>query len=143
MVPELFGNGILVTGDAAALCNATGVNLEGINLASHSGILAGNTVIEAHQRKDFSAKTLKRYKERLDLSWVMKDLKGFRNAPKMLHINRIYNEYPELVCSMMEHLYRIDGTPKSSIPKLILREVKEKVGLKNAISDVLTAWRAL
>jgi electron transfer flavoprotein-quinone oxidoreductase len=143
MIPELYGNGILVAGDAAALCNATGVNLEGINLASHSGILAGRTVVEAHERNDFSAKTLKRYKERLDLSWVMKDLKGFRNAPKMLHIDRIYNEYPNLVCSMMEHLYRIDGTPKTSIPKLVLREVKEKIGLKNAISDVLTAWRAL
>jgi len=143
MIPELVGNGILVAGDAAALCNATGVNLEGINLASHSGILAGKTVIEAHERNDFSTKTLKRYKERLDLSWVMKDLKGFRNAPKMLHIDRIYNEYPELVCSMMEHIYRIDGTPKMSIPKLILREVKEKIGLKNAISDALTAWRAL
>jgi electron transfer flavoprotein-quinone oxidoreductase len=143
MIPELFGDGILVTGDAAALCNATGVNLEGINLASHSGILAGRTVVEAHERNDFTTKTLKRYKERLDLSWVMKDLKGFKNAPKMLHIDRIYNEYPELVCSMMEHIYRIDGTPKMSIPKLILNEVKKKVGLKNAISDVFTAWRAL
>jgi len=43
----------------------------------------------------------------------------------------------------MEHIYRIDGTPKMSIPKLILREVKEKVGLKNVISDAFTAWRAL
>lgn len=143
MVPELVGDGILVVGDAAALCNATGVNLEGINLASHSGILAGRTVIEAHERKDFTKKTLKRYKGRLDLSWIMKDLKSFRNAPKMLHIDRIYNEYPDLVCSMMEHLYRINGTPKISIPKLVLREVMEKVGLKNAISDTLTAWRAL
>lgn len=143
MIPELYGDGILVAGDAAALCNATGVNLEGINLASHSGILAARTVIEAHERKDFSRKTMKRYKERLDLSWVMKDLKGFRNAPKMLHIERIYNEYPELVCSMMEHIYRIDGTPKTSIPKLMLREAKEKVGLKNVLSDLLTAWRAL
>ena len=37
MIPELVGDGILVAGDAAALCNATGVNLEGINLAAHSG----------------------------------------------------------------------------------------------------------
>ncbi|MBT0665125.1 FAD-dependent oxidoreductase [Geobacter pelophilus] len=143
MIPELYGDGILVAGDAAALCNATGVNLEGINLASHSGILAAKTVVEAHAENDFSRKALKRYKDRLDLSWVMKDLKGFRNAPKMLHIDRIYNEYPELVCSMMEHVYRIDGTPKVSIPKLIMREVKEKVGIKNAFSDLLTAWRAL
>ena len=40
-------------------------------------------------------------------------------------------------------VYRIDGTPKTSIPKLVLREIKKKVGLKNAISDVFTAWRAL
>jgi electron transfer flavoprotein-quinone oxidoreductase len=143
MIPELAGNGILVTGDAAALCNATGVNLEGINLAAHSGILAARTVIEAHERNDFSLKTLNRYKERLDLSWVMKDLKAFRHAPKMLHIDRIYDTYPDLVCSMMEHIYRIDGTPKMSISKLIMREVREKVGLKNAFSDLLTAWRAL
>jgi electron transfer flavoprotein-quinone oxidoreductase len=143
MIPELVGDGILVTGDAAALCNATGVNLEGINLASHSGILAGRTAVEAHERKDFSKKTLNRYKERLDFSWVMKDLKSFRNAPKMLHIDRIYNEYPDLVCSMMEHLYRIDGTPKTGITKLVLREIRKKVGLKNVISDAVTAWRAL
>ena len=143
MIPDLVGNGILVAGDAAALCNATGVNLEGINLASHSGILAGKTVVEAHERNDFTTKTLDRYKERLNFSWVMKDLKGFRNAPRMLHIDRIYNEYPDLVCSMMEHIYRIDGTPKTSIPKLIMREVRKKIGLKNAISDLLTAWRAL
>ncbi|GAM11457.1 protein FixC [Geobacter sp. OR-1] len=143
MIPELYGDGIMVAGDAAALCNATGVNLEGINLASHSGILAAKTAIEAHERNDFSRQSLKQYKDRLDLSWVMKDLKGFRNAPKMLHIDRIYNEYPELVCSMMEHIYRIDGTPKTSIPKLILREAKAKVGLKNVFSDLLTAWRAL
>jgi len=143
MIPKLVGNGILVAGDAAALCNATGVNLEGINLASHSGILAGRTVVEAHERNDFTTKTLDRYRQRLNFSWVMKDLKGFRNAPKMLHIDRIYNEYPDLVCSMMEHVYRIDGTPKTSIPKLILREVKEKIGIRHAVSDLLTAWRAL
>jgi electron transfer flavoprotein-quinone oxidoreductase len=143
MIPELYGDGIMVAGDAAAFCNATGVNLEGINLASHSGILAARTAIDAHEQKDFSRKTLKRYQERLDRSWVMQDLKGFRNAPKMLHIERIYNEYPELVCSMMEHIYRIDGTPKTSIPKLMLREAKAKIGLKNIAADLFTAWRAL
>jgi len=44
---------------------------------------------------------------------------------------------------MMEHIYRIDGTPKTSIPKLILGDVREKVGLTRALFDALTAWRAL
>ena len=143
MIPELFGAGILVAGDAAALCNATGLNLEGINLASHSGVLAGEAVIAAHQAKDFSRKGLSVYKKLMDDSYVMKDLKLYRRAPQMLHNNRIYNEYPELVCSVMEYLYRIEGSPKENLSKLFLRAAKEKVGLKNLAADGLSAWRAL
>ena len=143
MIPEIVGDGILVTGDAAAFCNVSGVNLEGINLASHSGILAAKTVVEAHERKDFSKKGLSHYRALLDESFVLKDLKTFRHAPHMLHIDRIYEDYPELVCSMMAGIYGISGKPKQSISKLVFREVVEKVGIKNVLSDVLTAWRAL
>jgi electron transfer flavoprotein-quinone oxidoreductase len=143
MIPELVGDGILVTGDAAALCNATGVNLEGINLASHSGVVAGRAVIEAHKNGDFSGKALSLYKKMLDDSYVMKDLKTYRKAPHMLHNDRIYKEYPELVCSMMEYLYKINGTPKENISKLFLKAAREKVGLKNLAADGFSAWRAL
>ena len=143
MIPELFGEGILVAGDAAALCNATGLNLEGINLASQSGILAGEAVIAAHKAKDFSRKGLSVYKRLMDESYVMKDLKLYRRAPQMLHNNRIYNEYPELVCGMMEYLYRIEGAPKENLSKLFLKTASEKIGLKNLVVDGFSAWRAL
>ena len=143
MVPELYGDGILVAGDAAALCNATGLNLEGINLASHSGILAGEAAIAAHQANDFSRKGLSIYKKLMDDSYVMKDLKLYRRAPHMLHNNRIYREYPELVCGVMEYLYRIEGAPKENLSKLFLKAAREKVGLKNLAADGLSAWRAL
>jgi electron transfer flavoprotein-quinone oxidoreductase len=143
MIPELFGPGILVAGDAAALCNATGVNLEGINLASHSGVLAGEAVIAAHAANDFSRKGLSLYKKLLDDSYVMKDLKLYRRAPKMLHNDRIYNEYPELVCGIMEYLYRIEGAPKENLSKLFLKVAREKVGLKKLAADGFSAWRAL
>ena len=143
MIPELYGAGILVAGDAAALCNATGLNLEGINLASQSGILAGEAVIAAHKAQDFSRKGLSIYQSLMDESYVMKDLKLCRRAPKMLHNNRIYKEYPELVCSVMEQLYRIEGAPKENASKLFLKAAREKVGLKNLAVDGLSAWRAL
>jgi electron transfer flavoprotein-quinone oxidoreductase len=143
MIPELFGDGILVAGDAAALCNATGVNLEGINLASHSGVVAGEAVIAAHGAGDFSRKGLAVYKRMLDESFVIRDLKMCRRAPQMLHNNRIYKEYPELVCSVMEQLYRIDGAPKESISKLFLKAAGDKVGLKTLAADGFSAWRAL
>ena len=143
MIPELAGDGILVAGDAAALCNATGLNLEGINLASHSGVLAGEAVVAAHRAQDFSRKGLAGYKKLMDDSYVMKDLKLYRRAPQMLHNNRIYNEYPEMVCSVMESLYKIEGTPKESLTRLFLKAAREKVGLKNLAADGLGAWRAL
>ena len=143
MIPELVGDGILVAGDAAALCNATGLNLEGINLASQSGVLAGKAVIEAHQNKDFSKQGLSLYKKLMEESYVLKDLKLYRKAPHMLHNDRIYNEYPELMCSFMEYIYRIDGAPKENLSKLFLKSAKEKVGLGNLLADGFSAWRAL
>ena len=143
MIPELVGDGILVTGDAAALCNATGVNLEGINLSAQSGVLAGQAVIAAHQSGDFSRRGLEVYRRLMNDSYVIKDLKLYRKAPHMLHNDRIYNEYPEMVCSLMEQIYRIDGAPKENISKLFLKMAREKVGLKNIAVDVFGAWRAL
>jgi electron transfer flavoprotein-quinone oxidoreductase len=143
MIPELVGDGILVTGDAAALCNATGVNLEGINLAAQSGVLAGQAVIAAHQEGDFSRKGLEEYRRLMNDSYVIKDLKLYRKAPHMLHNDRIYNEYPELVCSLMEQIYRIDGAPKENISKLFLKTAREKVGLGKIMADAFGAWRAL
>jgi electron transfer flavoprotein-quinone oxidoreductase len=143
MVPELVGNGILVAGDAAALCNATGLNLEGINLASQSGVLAGQAVIAAHQAGDFSRRGLDLYRRLMDDSYVMKDLKTYRKAPHMLHNDRIYNEYPELVCTLMDYIYRIEGAPKENLSRLFLKTAREKVGLTNLLADAFSAWRAL
>jgi len=143
MLPQLVGDGIMVAGDAAALCIVTGLNLEGINLASQSGVLAGKAAIAAHQRRDFSKASLSSYQRMLEDSYVLKDLKMYRRTPQMLHNDRIYSQYPDLVCSVMDEIYRIDGQPKETMTKLLLRKVKEKVGLKNVLADVYSGWRAL
>jgi electron transfer flavoprotein-quinone oxidoreductase len=143
MIPELVGDGIIVAGDAAAFCNATGLNLEGINLATQSGVIAGEAVIAAHQNNDFSKRSLSVYKKLLEESYVIKDLKLYRKAPHMLHNDRIYQEYPELMCSFMENIYKIEGTPKKDITRLFLRTAKEKVGLGNLLADGFSAWRSL
>jgi electron transfer flavoprotein-quinone oxidoreductase len=61
----------------------------------------------------------------------------------MLHNDRIYSQYPDLICSVMDEIYRIDGKPKDTMTKLLLSKVKEKVGLKNMLADVYSGWRAL
>lgn len=143
MIPEIVGDGILVAGDAAGFCNATGLNLEGINLATHSGMLSGRAVVEACKAGDFSRRGLSVYRQMLEESYVMKDLRLYRRAPKMLHNDAIYQAYPEILCRFMEDIYRIDGTPKKNLHHLFLRTAREKVGYGKLLADALAAWRAL
>lgn len=143
MVPELVGDGILVAGDAAALCIVTGLNLEGINLATQSGVIAGRAVLEAHRQRNFGKAGLSVYRRLLEESYVLKDLRLYKRTPHMLHNDRIYSQYPELVCSLMDRIYRIDGTPKQTMTRMVLGEAREKIGLKNLLADVYSGWRAL
>ena len=52
MIPRLAGDGLLVAGDAAALCLAAGIWLEGVNFAIASGMIAGEAATEALARDD-------------------------------------------------------------------------------------------
>ncbi len=143
MMPELVGDGILVAGDAAAMCVVTGLNLEGINLATQSGVLAGQAAVQAHAKGDFTRSGLAVYRRMLEESYVLKDLKLYKRAPHMLHNDRIYTQYPELLSAIMDGIYRIDGSAKETMSKFLLRTAKEKIGLKNLLADVYSGWRSL
>jgi electron transfer flavoprotein-quinone oxidoreductase len=143
MIPQLVGDGILVAGDAAGFCYAKGPNLEGINLATQSGVLAGEAVLEAHQKRDHSAYSLSTYQRKLEESFVLKDLKAFRHAPKLLEVDRLYEDYPEIICDFMDRMYRIDGRPKEPLLKMALRTAKEKVGMSSLLRDAWTTWRSI
>jgi electron transfer flavoprotein-quinone oxidoreductase len=143
MMPHLVGDGIVVAGDAAAFCYAKGPNLEGINLAVHSGTLAGEAIAEARAAKDHSARGLSGYRRKLEESFVLKDLKNFRRAPKLLEIERLYQAYPELICDYLDHIYRIDGSPKEGLIDMLLEDARRKVGTANLLRDAWTTWRSI
>ncbi len=142
-LPRLHGPGIVLAGDAAGLCYATGLNLEGINLAVHSGVLAARSVAGALRAGDVSAGALKAYRTSLEQSFVLQDLRSFRRAPRMFHIDRLYREYPELLCRLMERVHRIDGTPKRRLGRLFLGMARRTVGLRALAADAFTAWRSV
>jgi len=143
MMPELVGDGIIVAGDAAGFCYAKGPNLEGINLAAHSGTLAGEAVAEARAAKDHSARSLGGYQRKLEQSFVLQDLKNFRRAPRLLEIDRLYQQYPEMICDYMDRTYRIDGNPKEGLLDMALKMARKQVGMKNLLRDAWTAWRSI
>ena len=91
---KLYRDNILVVGDAAGFVN-TSLFHEGTNLAMVTGKLAGETVIYAKEKNDFSEKTLSIYKEKLNSSFAMKDLKQFKKVPDALEKNKkIFDTYP-------------------------------------------------
>lgn len=64
-------DGVLVAGDAAALCANLGYTLHGMDLAVESGRLAALTILEAKEKEDYSAQTLSSYEKAIETSFVM------------------------------------------------------------------------
>lgn len=143
MMPRLYADGILVAGDAAAMVLGTGLILEGANFAMAAGAAAGETVIQASEKKDFTASILGHYELLLKDRFVLKDLQTFRNAPHFLENPRIYNAYPELACSVMRSIFHSDGKPRSNTFNILGKAMKGKIGLWQMITDAMKARKAL
>lgn len=142
-MPQVYTGGMMLAGDAAGLCYTNGINLEGINLAMTSGALAAETALQAIEAKDYSAKMISLYKKKLDDSFIVKDMTTFKNAVGMMHMERLFQTYPEIISNILEKIYRVEGTPRSKILKLARKETLAKVGLKDLISDSIKVGRAL
>jgi electron transfer flavoprotein-quinone oxidoreductase len=142
-IPQLYTGGMMVAGDAAGLCYTNGINLEGINLAMTSGALAAETAIEALKAGEYSAKSLSSYKKRLDDSFIIKDMKTFKNAPGMMHMERLYRTYPQVIAAIMEKMYRVEGEPRPKLLRLFRREVLKEVGITKLIADGFKIGRSL
>jgi electron transfer flavoprotein-quinone oxidoreductase len=136
MMPTLYGNGILVAGDAAAMTLATGLALEGANFAIASGAAAAETIIEAKKTGDFSKTTLSRYQTRLEQSFVLKDLETFKKAPHFLENPRLYEKYPEFVCDMAEKIFTNDGKPREKTIKLLKQAMDGRISFLQIIRDL-------
>lgn len=125
MMPTLVGNGLLVAGDAAAMCLAAGLWLEGVNYAIGSGVAAGETAHEALGRGDVSAVGLGGYLRRLQDGFVLANHRKVRRAAHFLLNDRVQTRYPHLVCELLEQLYTVeDPKPKRgalTIGKTLLR----------------------
>jgi len=126
-VPQLFTDGLLLVGDAAHLVNSSFYH-EGTNLAMASGVLAAETVIEAKRKGDFSKRTLSAYRDRLDDSFVMKDLKKYRRVESWCHANEKYfKTYPDLLLDVLEGYFTISETPKSEIQKAAYKRLRAAI----------------
>ncbi|MDR2820233.1 MAG: FAD-dependent oxidoreductase [Desulfovibrio sp.] len=143
MLPTLSDDHVLLLGDAAGLCLNLGYTVRGMDYAVASGQLAAQTVIEAREKADYSNAVLKGYKDRLEQSFVLKDMRTHKNAPEFIeHTSRMFNEYPELVADVFTQMFKVDGSPSRLFLKKALPLVS-RAGIFNLIKDGFKATRAL
>jgi electron-transferring-flavoprotein dehydrogenase len=82
-MPQSYVDGGLIIGDSASLLNSQ--RLKGIHTAIKSGMLAAETIYEALCAGDASAATLHKHRERIDQSWLKKELWPVRNFHQAFH----------------------------------------------------------
>jgi len=144
MMPKLYAGGMLVAGDAAAFCFATGLYLEGINYAIQSGWAAGETAVAAHRAGDWSSRSLARYRDFLAARHVTTQFRRYRHAPDFVNSERLQNLYPAILTHGAEQLFRVDGGPKKKIIPIALGSLRHfKVSPLRLLRDIFGGGRAL
>ena len=111
-VPVLFGAGVMVCGDAASFVN--NLHWEGTNLAMISGKLAGETAVIALGKGDFSEHALARYQEELENSFIIKDLRTYKDLMSGIgeRAGEFLGYYPKKINSFFEMFTSVDSVPK-------------------------------
>jgi electron transfer flavoprotein-quinone oxidoreductase len=130
MMPKLTGDGLLVAGDAAAMCLAAGIWLEGVNFALASGMYAGEAAAEALAAGNTSSAGLAGYERRLGDSFVLRDHRKLRRAPHLVLSDRVQHLYPQLVAGVVEGMFRVENPhPKPGLRRILERE-RKKAGIR-------------
>ena len=125
IMPKLYGDGILLIGDAAGLGLNMLVTVRGMEYAVASGVLAGRAIKRAKEKNDFSASSLAHYEEFLKGSFIMKEMEAFRNSLHLLENERLFSKYPQAISNLFEKVMTVDGGPKEGLYKTIWQGLKK------------------
>lgn len=141
-LPALFSNGVLVVGDAAQLVN--GLHREGSNHAILSGKVAAETAVEAHEKGDFSARTLHKYRERLTKDVpTLTDLRTYRNASAFMERHPwLLSLYPQMAADSIAEMMTVDGEGKRSKQWKIFWDVLRRGSIPRMVWDAIDGGRS-
>lgn len=141
MVPQLYGNGVLVAGDAAGFVVNNGFSIQGMNYALASGREAGKTAVTCIRQGNVSAQKLASYKHLLDQSFVGKNLKKFQKTHKVLSNPRISKEYPVLIDHIAKNLFGFEDTIQPNLSSTVKNSLRGNVSAWQLIKDGIDIWR--
>ena len=104
-----------------------------------SGKLEGETAVVALSKGDFSENALNRYTEELENSFVMKDLKTYRELMDIIHTRKesFLKYYLQKVNSFFEMFTSVNSVPKRTLYWNFIKNFFKDRSLKELFKD---AW---
>lgn len=142
-IPQLYKSGVMVCGDAAMLVN--NMHWEGTNLAMISGKFAGETAVIALGKKDYSENTLSFYQKLLENSFIIKDLRTYRNLMSDVE-ERAFDflgYYPEKINEFFKLFTAVDGIPKREKFRKFIKSFFTDRKISEIFKDAWTAVKLL
>jgi len=146
-IPAIYGNGVMICGDAGSFVN--NMHWEGTNLAMISGKFAGETAVIALGKDDFSAQSLSRYQEKLENSFIIKDLRTYKDLMSGIAERKEHflGYYLKKINSFFEMFTSVDSIPKRQkyhkFIKSIFTDRKISDLFKDAWAVVKLLWSIL
>ena len=139
-VPLLFGAGVMVCGDAAMFVN--NMHWEGTNLAMISGKIAGETAVIALGKQDFSETALSHYQEELENSFIIKDLRTYKDLMGGIQerVEEFLGYYPKKINSFFE---MFTSVPKREKYHKFIKSIFTDRKISELFKDFWTAVKLL
>lgn len=142
-VPQLVFDGLLMIGDCAGLVNTSHFH-EGTNLAMASGMYAAETIIKARKQNDYSYHSLSAYEKRLRNSFVIKDMKKFKNFPSLGEkCPGLLSKYPEVFAELITEYFSVKEKPKNVIEQEIVKKFMKEFGIVKPVKDMISLIEAM
>ena len=142
-IPKIAGNGIMICGDAAMFVN--NMHWEGTNLAMISGKLAGETAVIALGKRDFSETSLSYYTQKLEESFIIKDLRTYRNLMDGIgeRVDAFLGYYPQKINEFFEQFTATESIPKRQKYHKFIKSIFKERRITELFKDLWTVIKLL
>ncbi len=79
----------------------------------------------------------------LNNSFVLRDLRRYKNSPKFMNNQRLYTVYPRLINEIYKQIMHVDGSTKPLLGKLMLDLTFKNVNPIYLVKDIIEAMMYL
>lgn len=141
MMPNrLHGDGYVIVGDAAGLVLDLGYTIRGVDFAVYSGYLAAQAIAEARSSNDLHSGDLAAYEEKLNQSFVARELHRHSAIQKIMKKRSSFDAYPHIMVDAARLLYEF-GETSPKLLEAVRRSTKGRRSALGLLDDMLTLAR--